>query len=303
VSWAQQLADELTARGVLGRERRRIVLELQDHIACEPGCQERLGDPEELAACFADELATDSARRGAFGAFGALVLAALALAVSQLAIAPAGGYPGFDHGHSLVLFAAALLGMFIAPQAALIAGTLAAWRTLRRRHSVVLPAAEIALIRRRSWVGLGAGTATMVGLELYVLDFSAVLPDWWLALVGALAGFALVALLAVAARLRRAGALVASREGLAGDVFDDLPLLSLRWLRGNPWRLGAASSLAVGLAATLFEWHAEHSLFEGLQRGACEGLAAAVGFALLGRAIGVASAVREPAVETEWAAS
>ncbi len=142
MSWAQQLADELTACGVLGRERRRIVLELQDHIACEPGCQERLGDPHELAARFADELATDGARRGAFAAFGALVLAALALIVSQLAIGHAGGYPGFDHGHSLALFLPAALGMFIAPQAALVAGTLAALRALRRLRRAVLPAAE-----------------------------------------------------------------------------------------------------------------------------------------------------------------
>jgi hypothetical protein len=45
--------------------------------------------------------------------------------------------------------------------------------------------------------------------------------------------------------------------------------------------------LTVALAVTVFEWHAERSLFEGLQRGAFEGLAAAVGFALLGRFIGV----------------
>jgi hypothetical protein len=291
MSWAQQLADELTARGVVGRERRRIVLELQDHIACEPSCEERLGDPRELAARFADEFATDGARRGAFAAFAALALAALALAVSQLAIAPAGGYPGFDHGRSLMLFIPAALGMFIAPQAALVAGTLAAWRALRRRRRrAVLPAAEVALIRRRASVGLGAGLATMAGLELYVLDFSAVLPLWWLALVGGLAGLAALALIAVLARLHRVGSLVASGEGPAGDVFQDLPFLRPRWLRASPWRLGAAASLTVGFAMTLFEWHAERSLFEGLQRGAFEGLAAAVGFVLLGRAIGVADA-------------
>ena len=40
---------------------------------------------------------------------------------------------------------------------------------------------------------------------------------------------------------------------------------------------------------TAFEAHAERSLTEGLQRGIVEGLAAAIGFALLGRTIGVAS--------------
>jgi hypothetical protein len=37
----------------------------------------------------------------------------------------------------------------------------------------------------------------------------------------------------------------------------------------------------------LFMAHAERSIVEGLQRGAFEGLAAAVGFVLLGRKIGV----------------
>jgi hypothetical protein len=75
-----------------------------------------------------------------------------------------------------------------------------ALRALRRRRASTLPAAEVALIRRRAWVGLLSGIATVAGLELYVVDFSAVMPGWWLALVGGLAGVAGVALIAVAAR-------------------------------------------------------------------------------------------------------
>jgi hypothetical protein len=37
---------------------------------------------------------------------------------------------------------------------------------------------------------------------------------------------------------------------------------------------------------TLAEWHFEHSLAEGVQRGIFEALALSAGFALLGRAIG-----------------
>ncbi|MGD0453864.1 MAG: hypothetical protein ABSB69_09735 [Solirubrobacteraceae bacterium] len=288
MTWLQLLADELGARGVTGRERRRIVFELQDHIACEPGCEERLGDPRELAASFADELASAGARRCAFEVFGALAFAALALAVSQLATGWTGGYPGFNHGHSLALFVPAALGMFVASQAALVAGALAALRALRRRRASTLPAAEIALIRRRAWVGLLGGVATMVGLELYVVDFSSVMPAWWLALVGGLAAAAGATLLVAASRLVRAGAIVTRTPGSAGHVFDDLPAMRWRWLRGGPWRLGAGASLSVALAMTLFEWHAEHSLSEGVQRGVFEGLAAAAGFALLGRSIGVA---------------
>ena len=64
-------------------------------------------------------------------------------------------------------------------------------------------------------------------------------------------------------------------------------MLNWRWLRSRPWLLGALASLAVGVALGAFEAHAEHSAFEGIQRGVFEGLAAAAGFAVLGRAIGV----------------
>ncbi len=289
MSWLDHLADELGTRGVTGREQRRIVLELRDHIDCEPGCEARLGDPRQLAVEFADQLATARGRLSAFQSFGALAVTAAALLVSQLAIGHAGGYPGFTRGLSLVLFIPAALGMFIAPQVALVAGTLAALRALRRRRARILPAAELALIRRRARIGLNAGIATVIGLELYVLDFGAVLPAWWLALIGGLAGVAGVAVIGASRSLADAGAIVSGTSGLAGDVFDDLPAIGWSWLRRRPWRLGAIASLGVGLALTLAGWQAEHSLIEGIERGAFEGLAAAAGFGLLGRAIGVLS--------------
>ena len=45
MSWLEQLEYALRARGVSRRRRERIVVELRDHIACEPGCEARLGDP------------------------------------------------------------------------------------------------------------------------------------------------------------------------------------------------------------------------------------------------------------------
>jgi len=210
--------------------------------------------------------------------------------VSQLALSPAAGYPGFNRGLSLGLFVPAALGMFVAPQVALVSGTLAVLRALRRRRARTLPAAELALIRRRARIGLNAGIATVIGLELYVVDFSSVLPGWWLALVGGLAGIGGVALAGASRRLAAAGAIVTATSGSAGDVFDDLPALGWSWLRRWPWRLGAIASLGVGVGLTLVGWHAEHSLIEGIERGAFEGLAAAAGFGLLGRAIGVLGA-------------
>lgn len=284
MSWLRTLDGELRAVGIAARERRAIVLELEDHIACEPAAEERLGDPRTLARQFADERATQAARGSAREVFAALVLAAIALLVSQLTTGSAGGYPGFDNGTSLVLAIPALVGIVFGSQVALVAGCLALWRALRQRRERVLPAGAVALLRRRAWVGLGGGLATTLSLELYVVNFAGVLSTWWLVLVGATAGLATIALLAAGARLRGAGALVVTASGPAGDVFDDLP--PLRALRGHPWRLCAIVAGGVAVAMTLAGWQAESSLAEGLQRGVVEGLAATAGFVLLGRAIG-----------------
>jgi hypothetical protein len=298
MSWLEELHNELTARGVAGRRRERILAELGDHIACEPGCEERLGPPAELAARFADELGTDMARRSAFMSFAALALAAAVLLLSQLVTHSTGRYPGFNRGHSLLLFIPAALGMILAPQLALAGGLLAAWRAIRRRSARVLPAAEVALINRRAHIGLLAGLVTVMGIELYVVDFSSVLPGWRVATASGLAACAAVALLASMRAVRRAGGIVSEQAGGAGDLFDDVSLPGSSWLRAQPWRLGGAASIAAALATTLFEWHAERSLAEGLQRGVTEGVVVAVGFALFGRAVGV---VAQPEPEPELA--
>jgi hypothetical protein len=286
MSWLDELSLELHARGVPRRERARIAIELGDHIACEPGCEDRLGDPRALATRFADELATAEARNSAFATFAALAVAAVVLIVSQVTLARFAHYPGYSNGISVVLFFPAVLGMLLAPQVALVAGTLAAWRALRRRRVASLPAREIRLIHSRARVALGAGFATMVGVELYVVDFSQRLPAWWLGLVGGLAAVASLGLIAASRSQLRARGIVSDAAGLAGDIYDDLPVLGRDWLRARPWLFGALASLAVGLALGAFEAHAEHSIVEGIQRGLFEGVAAALGFLLLGRAIG-----------------
>jgi hypothetical protein len=234
MSWVERLSIELIARGVPRRERAQIVLELEDHIACEQGCEERLGDPRELATGFAEQLATSRARVTAFRAFWALALAAVALALSQLAIGHTGGYPGFTSGLSLVLFVPALLGLFVAPQVALVAGSLAVLRAVRRRHERSLPAAEIELIERRTRVALLAGLGTVAGLGCYVLDFVLVLPGWYLMLIGGSAAVAGAALLSATGGLRATAAIVSRHPGPAGDVYDDLPVPGRRWLRRHP---------------------------------------------------------------------
>jgi hypothetical protein len=289
MTWLESLGAELSARGVPPRDRDLIVLELNDHIKCEPGCDDRLGDPRELAVKFADELATSRARRSALYAFLALALTAVALATSQLAIEAAGGYPGFTNGISLLLFFPALVGIFFAPQVALVTGSLAALRAIRRRRTPRLPAAEIGLITRRARIALLAGFGTVAGLWLYLANFATRFPGWYLSLMGGLSVAAAVALAWAYRDLRRAQTIVSASPGAAGDVYDDVPLIGWRWLRNRPWRLGLAGSLIVGVGATAVATHAERSLQEGLQRGLIEGLGCAIGFALLGRSVGLFS--------------
>jgi hypothetical protein len=288
VSWLSELQAELERRGIRPTARERLLAEFADHIASEEGAstrlaQTRLGGAREIAAQYADELAADDARRGALGAFAALTLAALALLVSQVTLGRI-GYPGFDHGYSTPLALSAIAAFVLGSQAALVCGTLAAWRALRRRREAVLPAAEIALMQRRSRLGVAAGLMTTFGVLLYTADFIAVLPVWWLLLSGALVGLATVALVSAWMAIARGSATIALSAGPPGDIFDDIP--PLRGLRGHTLRLWALAALVVGGAVTVLEWHAEHSLAEGLQRGLFEALALSVCFAMLGRAIG-----------------
>lgn len=297
MSWLDQFAGELGTRGIGGRDRHRILDELRDHIACEPASVERLGDPRTLAATFADELATARTRRCALWAFGALAAAAFVLAVSQLTIARAGGYPGFDHGVSQFLFWPALLGVTIAPQAALVTGTLAALRAVRRRRTPTLPEAELALIARRSRVAVACGLATMAGLEFYVINFVAQFPLWYEVGVAGLAVVAAVGLVVAWRMVGFARAVRSDAAGPAGDLFIDLPIIGWAWLRRRPWLVGALASLLAAAVMTAGAGNAEHSLAEGLQRGAAEGIAAAVGFLLLGHAIGVAEPAQDDPAE------
>jgi hypothetical protein len=281
--WLADFEDELVARHVRRAARERLVAELADHRACEQGQATRLGDPREIAGQYADELAGDDARRGALGAFAALALTAVALTITQAALG-AIGYPGFNHGFTSALSLPAIAAVVVGAQVAFVAGTLAAWRVLRRRREPVLPAAEVALVNRRTRVALVAGFAVSASLALYVVDFATVLPVWWLALTAALAALAAAALAAAWRAVSRGAATVSLAAGPAGDLYDDLP--PLRPLRGHPLRLWAVLVLASGGAMTLFEWHAERSLTEGLQRGAFEAVVFSICFAALARAVG-----------------
>jgi hypothetical protein len=285
MSWLLALDSELRIRGMRGRDRERIVLELADHIECDPGSEERLGDPATLAATFVDELVTAKSRRAAFDVFTALAATAVVLAVSQAGLGQI-GYPGFNGPLGQVLVWPALFCVVLAPQVALVCGTLGALRAFRCRGATVLPAAEVALITRRARLGLAAGVAVTVGVALSLAAAWQQLPAAWLGLAGGLGAVAVAALVHSWRGLGAVRRLRSSTAGPGGSVYDDLPVLSWRWLRVKPWRLGVLTSLLAAVLMTALEVRVEHSLAEGLQRGLIEGLAAGLGFALLGRAIG-----------------
>ena len=56
--WLDQLDRELRKAGIPASRRRRIIAEFADHLASEPGSEDRLGSPAALARQFADELGT-----------------------------------------------------------------------------------------------------------------------------------------------------------------------------------------------------------------------------------------------------
>ncbi len=288
MSWLNEFEDELAARRVRRAARERLVAELADHLACEEGQPEpialtRLGAAREIAAECAEELAADEGRRSAFVAFAALAVTAIALAATQMGLA-AIGYPGYDRGLSAAISLPSLLGIVVGSQVALVTGTLAGWRALRRRRQRVLPAAELALIATRTRIALAAGLVVSLSIALLAVDYVRVLPAWWLALAFTLSAAATGALAGAWRVGAHASSTLAAAAGPAGDLFDDVPLL--RVLRGHPVRLCAGLALTSGTAITLLEWHAEHSLAEGVQRGVAEALVFSLCFAALGRVVG-----------------
>jgi hypothetical protein len=293
VSFAARLDHELSARGVPRRERSRIRLEYEDHAACEAGAEARLGDPAALARDFADELAADRARGDTLLALGALALAAVALVAVQLA---AGGVSRTADSQPLwVLWLPGLAGILVGPQVALVAGAVAALGAWRRRGKKVLPGPSVALTSNRALAAIGGGLLTTVGLTLYASSFAGSEPARWLAAVAGTATVVTVVLAGVAWRVRRTAAVAVSLNGPAGDVFDDLGLAAIApagvrlsvALRDHSRLLGAFLCAVVAIIVVIGTGHAESSLAEGLQRGVFEGIAAAAGFVLLGRRLGL----------------
>ena len=257
------LARELSAVGIRGRRRARILAEFADHLECDP--EANLGAPRALAGLFADDLASESARHTAFATFAALAALAVAVGVSQLTLPTV---PDIAGGRSVLLVVLGTLGMIVGAQVAFAAGCLAAIRALRFGG-----VRDVALVRRRVAVALGAGIVTAAGSALYAVNFSAAVPHWWALLTVGGACVALVPLAAAAVALRRAGALVVSREDAPRGLSADLGPLA------HPALVGGAAACAMVAGTALLEG----SLVEGLLRGAFEAAAFVACFVALRR--------------------
>ncbi|HUE26348.1 MAG TPA: hypothetical protein VMP89_06205, partial [Solirubrobacteraceae bacterium] len=221
MTYLESLGSELARVGIGGRLRSRILLEIGDHLECDP--EAALGEPAALARQFADELGTARARRAAFATFGVLALVAGLLAaafVSSRAIA--GVVWPRTHRHSVLLGDLAVVLLVICAQVAFVAGLLAAARALHRRSDPVLPHAEATVIGRRAIVALLAGIGTLAGLALVAVEYDGAVPTWWRIAAGTAAGVGICALAALAVAVRSALRVKPTAPGAAGDVFEDV---------------------------------------------------------------------------------
>jgi hypothetical protein len=279
--YLSELETELGAVGICGSRRRRILAETADHLR-ESGDAVRFGEPKLIAARFADELATNGARRAAFTSFLALAPAGIAYAILLGLIRT---WPDITSAKVLPLAIATALTVVMAPQVAFATGLLTVARAWRLRSETAVPAAEIGVLRRRAAVALGSGAAAFAGIAVYAYEYSSGLPGWWTTTAFAVSGAVLVPIGGAAAALARNARVHPQAEGPAGDLFDDVaPLLDLVpfRLRGRPWRFCLLVAAGVATAALI-----AGGPDEGPRNAVFEFIAVCAGFAGLGRFLGL----------------
>jgi hypothetical protein len=268
---------ELVDVGIPSRLRRRILAECEDHLRSDDGALDRFGTPAEVANGFAAELGARTSRRAAVRAFVALGIAGAVYAASFIGASFA-GHPAPDTWPLLAQLA--LVAVILAPQVSFVAGSLALVRAVRRR-AIVLPSAELRVINRRTGIALAFGIVTMVALGVLALELRHESAGWWVALTLVGVAIAMPLLLLAALPATVAAHLKPRVAGDAGDLFDDLG-----FGRTEPWRF--AGLVAVGLGLVVFLVAAiQGDPFDGAVNGTAEALACLVGFAALGRYLGL----------------
>jgi hypothetical protein len=276
--YLDELGRELTAAGVIGRTRARILTEFKDHLECDPKAQ--LGTTRELARQFADELGTSRVRRSAVAVFGALAVAGALFAVAFVV-------GQFRAPYGSVALAGAIV-ILISAQVAFASGVLAGLRTLRLRRARSVSRAEATVIVRRTAVALLAGIVTMgamtlVGAKLHPIGSSF---RHWGTAVEIAAAVGAFALIAASPLVLSAATLLPGGAGEAGDIFEDVgPLIPAGW-RTRPWRFALVFAAAIGIAVALAGVVASDP-YDGILRGIAEAVACLVGFAALGPYLGL----------------
>ena len=286
--YLDELERELTTARIPSARRSRIVLEFADHLDSDPDA--KLGAPADIARQFADELGTSLARQAAIKAFFALAAAGITLLVMFLTGGRLRSWAGYGSGeyHTMVIpwwYTAAVMVWVVSAQVALAAGGLAMIRAYRLRRVPAISAREATILNRRAALGLIAGAITMLILPLTEVAVAKAPGGAW-AIAAVLLGIAaiawqLAALPAVlaASRLRPRGA------GGAGDLTSDVG----SWLRADPWRIAVGLSVLIVVVLTV-AGIAANDPYDGAIRGIADGIACIVGFALLGRYLGLTAA-------------
>jgi hypothetical protein len=274
MTYLDELTRELAAHGIPARARRRILLETEDHLASDPTAHERFGSAREVANAFAAELGAHASRRAATGAFAALAAAGAVYATDFVSLRLAD--PTREAG---TLASIAFAVIVVAPQLALVAGSLALLRAFRRRHERQLPTRELVAIQRRTRTALAAGLAAMVALAVYAYATHDAVAGWWTTLTYASTAAAATLLVLALVPTVAAARLRPQVAGDPQDVFDDLGLTRYRV---DPWRFARRVAAAVGLCVWLAA-AVQGDPLDGAVQGIAESLACLGGFAVLGR--------------------
>jgi len=263
MNFFDELRRELAACGVDVRRIRRIVLELEDHHACDP--EARLGEPREIAARFGAELRVARTRAATLGGFASLSLAAVLVAATSLAVSTAGGWPDLFGARGLIVALAGLAAVF-AGQVSFVAGVLGAALWLRRPD-------ELRLVQRRMAVALAAAWVVVIADGVDAVALRPGMPGWWFAFACSATVASAVALVGAVQTLRRATALTPVRLERAAVGWEASWVLAV-WV-------AAVAAMALGSAV------AERSWVEGAFRGGFELVALGAGFLFFGRLLGL----------------
>lgn len=265
------LRAELARVGIGGRLARRIELEFDDHLRCDPAAD--LGAPRDIAERFAVELRVSRTRRSTYAGFAALALAAVAILVSAR-----GGGPNIPGARGWVESFGGL-GVLFAGQVAFVAGVLALWRALRHPETL----AELRLVQRRTSVALVAGGVALVAHAVQAVAVQPFMSTLWVAV-------------AIPAVLLPAAALGLAARGLRGAVALTPGVAPLRhpFPRRNVLVVGAAAAVVMVVGSAL----AEHSFTEGISRGVLESIGFALAFVALGRRLGIRAESARPGVDS-----